>query len=56
MIMVCTDTAEVERRLSAGELVCPCGGDLARWGYARPRTVRGAGVLRRAGSAASAVE
>lgn len=44
--MVGTDSAEVERRLSAGELVCPCGGDLARWGYARPRILRGAGLLR----------
>ena len=46
VIMVGTDSVEVERRLSAGELVCPCGGDLARWGYARARTVRGVGVLR----------
>ena len=44
--MVGTDSAEVERRLSAGELVCPCGGGLARWGYARARTVRGVGRLR----------
>ncbi|MDN5802980.1 MAG: helix-turn-helix domain-containing protein [Microlunatus sp.] len=44
--MVGTDSAEVERRLSAGELVCPCGGDLAPWGYARARAVRGAGMLR----------
>lgn len=44
--MVGTDAAEVERRLSAGELVCPCGGDLAPWGFARPRAVRGAGLLR----------
>ena len=44
--MVGTDSAEVERRLSAGELVCPCGGGLARWGYARARTVRGTGRLR----------
>jgi hypothetical protein len=46
VIMVGTDSVEVERRLSAGELVCRCGGDLTRWGYARPRTVRGAGWLR----------
>ena len=46
VIMVGTDSAEVEQRLSVGELVCPCGGDLTRWGYARARTVRGAGVLR----------
>lgn len=44
--MVGTDSAEVERRLTAGELVCPCGGDLGRWGYARRRLVRGVGVLR----------
>lgn len=44
--MVGTDSVEVERRLSAGELVCFCGGDLARWGYARARTVRGVGPLR----------
>ena len=44
--MVGTDAAEVERRLSTGELVCRCGGFLAPWGFARPRTVRGAGVLR----------
>jgi hypothetical protein len=46
VIMVGADSAEVEQRLSVGELVCPCGGDLTRWGYARARTVRGAGVLR----------
>jgi len=44
--MVGTDVAEVERRLSSGELVCVCGGGLARWGFARPRTVRGVGLLR----------
>lgn len=44
--MVGTDSAEVERRLSAGELVCPCGGGLALWGYARARTVRGVGRWR----------
>ena len=46
VIMVGTDSVEVERRLSAGELVCPCGGDLARWGYARARTIRGTGPMR----------
>jgi integrase/recombinase XerD len=30
--MVGIDSVEVERRLLAGELVCPCGGDLALWG------------------------
>jgi len=44
--MVGTDSSEVERWLSTGGLVCPCGGDLAPWGFARPRTVRGAGLLR----------
>ena len=44
--MVGTDAVEVERRLSAGEFACPCGGELTRWGYARSRTVRGVGVLR----------
>jgi hypothetical protein len=46
VIMVGTDSVEVERRLAAGELVCPCGGGLARWGFARRRLVRGAGQLR----------
>lgn len=44
--MVGTDSVEVERRLLAGELVCSCGGGVARWGYARARTVRGVGRLR----------
>lgn len=44
--MVGTDPVEVERKLGAGELACPCGGGLSRWGHARPRTVRGVGVLR----------
>ena len=46
VIMVGTDSVEVERRLSTGELVCRCGGRLVRWGHARLRTVRGVGVLR----------
>ena len=33
--MVGTDVVEVERRLRAGELCCPCGGGLAPWGHAR---------------------
>lgn len=41
VIMVGTVPKHVERRLRARELVCPCGGDLAPWGYARQRTVRG---------------
>lgn len=44
--MVGTDRGEVERRLRAGQLDCPCGGPLAPWGHARRRAVRGAGVLR----------
>jgi len=46
VIMVGTESVEVERRLSAGELVCPCGGGLVRWGYARRRLVRGVGMRR----------
>jgi hypothetical protein len=46
VVMVGSDSAEVEQRLGAGELVCPCGGVLSRWGHARPRTVRGVGLLR----------
>jgi hypothetical protein len=35
------DAAEVERRLTAGELACPvCAGVLAGWGHARARVVR----------------
>ena len=44
--MVGTVPVEVERQLSAGELTCPCGGGLSPWGHARPRTVRGVGLLR----------
>jgi hypothetical protein len=44
--MVGTDLVEVERRLSAGELMCPCGGGLSPWGHARARTVRGVGSVR----------
>lgn len=46
MVMVGTAQGEVERRLVAGELRCPCGGALRPWGHARPRVVRGVGVLR----------
>jgi hypothetical protein len=46
VVMVGSDVVEVERRLRAGELVCPCGGGLSPWGHARPRPVRGVGVLR----------
>jgi len=46
VVMVGSDALEVERRLRAGELSCPCGGGLAPWGHARPRSVRGVGDLR----------
>ena len=46
MVMVGSDAVEVERRLQAGELRCPCGGGLAPWGFARARLVRGVGDLR----------
>lgn len=46
MVMVGTDVLEVDRRLRAGELSCPCGGGLGPWGYARRRRVRGVGDLR----------
>ena len=32
--------AQVVQRLDRGELTCPCGGRLRRWGWARPRIVR----------------
>lgn len=41
MLTVGADAAEVERRLAAGELVCPaCAGVLAGWGHARVRVIR----------------
>lgn len=43
--MVGADPVEVDRRLRAGELACPCGGSLSPWGHARARRVRGVGVL-----------
>ena len=46
VVMVGTDPVAVDRRLRAGELLCPCGGGLAPWGHARERNVRGVGVLR----------
>lgn len=46
VVMVGSDVVEVERRLRAGELCCPCGGGLAPWGHARLRSVRGVGGLR----------
>ena len=45
--MVDADTSKVEQALSSGGLGCPdCAGVLRRWGWARVRTVRGAGGLR----------
>lgn len=46
VVMVGNEPVEVERLLAAGELTCPCGGGLRRWGHARPRSVRGAGLVR----------
>ena len=46
VVMVGSDVAEVEGRLRAGELACPCGGALVPWGHARERSVRGVGPLR----------
>jgi hypothetical protein len=46
VVMVGTDPAAVERRLRAGDLVCPCGGVLAPWGHGRERRVRGVGAVR----------
>ena len=46
MVIVGTDVLEVDRRLRAGELACPCGGGLVPWGHARERTVRGVGRSR----------
>lgn len=46
VVMVGTDPVEVDQRLLAGELACPCGGGLSPWGHARQRVVRGVGVLR----------
>lgn len=42
MVTVEADVDAVERRLVAGELSCPgCAGELAGWGRARPRRLRG---------------
>lgn len=47
MVMVGSDPVEVDRRLRAGELMCPCGGGrLSPWGHGRERLVRGVGLLR----------
>lgn len=47
MLTVGEDAGDVERRLSAGELMCAgCAGVMAGWGHARRRVVRGeAGVV-----------
>ncbi|EFG75614.1 hypothetical protein HMPREF0591_4482 [Mycobacterium parascrofulaceum ATCC BAA-614] len=42
VVTVEADVDVVERRLAAGELSCPaCSSVLARWGWARPRQLRG---------------
>src|SRR2546426_10415524 len=42
MLMVGSDPERVEADLSAGAVACPgCGGRLARWGFARLRSLRG---------------
>jgi hypothetical protein len=47
LVTVEADQVLVESRLSAGGVFCPtCQGVLAPWGWARPRGVRGVGVLR----------
>jgi len=44
MLTVSNDAAGVARLLDAGGLACPgCRGRLARWGFARQRTVFGPG-------------
>lgn len=47
VVMVGIESVDVERRLRAGLLRCPCGaGPLGPWGHARQRLVRGVGLLR----------
>ena len=47
MTTVSPDPVRVESELAAGKLLCPsCGGQLAPWGWARPRPV-GRGAARR---------
>jgi Domain of unknown function (DUF6431) len=44
VLMVDADPDRVEQELGAGGLGCPCcGGGLGRWGFARPRRLRGDG-------------
>ena len=41
LLIVGTDSLEVDQLLTGGELRCPgCGGELRPWGYARERGVR----------------
>ncbi len=40
MLTVEVDAAAVEKRLLAGQMVCPCSGVLRPWGFARPRWLR----------------
>ena len=47
MVTVEADQVRVESRLLGRQLTCPdCSGALAPWGFARPREVRGVGLLR----------
>jgi hypothetical protein len=47
VLTVEADAVSIERRLVAGDLRCPgCGQELAPWGWARPRVVRGDGQAR----------
>jgi hypothetical protein len=46
VLTVGKDGAAVERRLAQGRLACPgCGQRLGPWGYARPRVLRGQGMV-----------
>ena len=55
VVMVGSDVVEVERRLRAGELSCPCGGGLARGDMpARGRSAVSACCARAAPGAARA--
>lgn len=40
MLVVDCDPRRVTGQLAAGELACPCGGRVSRWGFAGSRTVR----------------
>ena len=43
MLTVGVDEGVVERGLRGGAFACPCGGVLAPWGWARPRSLRDTG-------------